>query len=142
MLYVCVVMGTTLIAWRNSLAGLVAVCQMAAGDGLADIFGRKWGRVKWPFSKAKSYAGSAAFVVGGTIVSLAVVQWFVAFGCLGNSTMALGGLTIRLAFISVVCAMIELVPFGDDNLTVPMAAVILTRLLFPHSLGDGPGSLG
>lgn len=36
----------------------MAISQMAAGDGMADIIGRKFGSAKWPFSKDKSYAGT------------------------------------------------------------------------------------
>ena len=55
---------------------------MAAGDGLADIVGRRWGTVKWPFSASKSYAGTAAFVVGAFVVSTAVLGLMSATGCL------------------------------------------------------------
>ena len=29
--------------------GLMAITQMAAGDGFADIVGRRWGKTKWPW---------------------------------------------------------------------------------------------
>ena len=53
---------------------------MAAGDGLADIVGRRWGTVKWPFSASKSYAGTAAFVAGAFVVSAAVLGLLSASG--------------------------------------------------------------
>ena len=52
---------------------MIAVTQMAVGDGLADIVGRQWGSVKWPFSKSKSLIGSGAFLVGGFTISAALL---------------------------------------------------------------------
>lgn len=54
--------------------GVIAVTQMAVGDGLADIVGRRWGTVKWPFAGGKkSVIGSAAFVLGSFVVSAALL---------------------------------------------------------------------
>lgn len=53
---------------------------MAVGDGLADIFGRKWGQKKWFFSSTKSYVGSIAFVISAFISSAALLYYFVAQG--------------------------------------------------------------
>lgn len=57
LLYVIILLLSTLLYWRDNLVGIVAVSQMAAGDGMADIVGRRLGKVKWPFSQTKSYAG-------------------------------------------------------------------------------------
>ena len=40
MLYTVVLFLGTLLFFRNSPIGVVAICQMAAGDGIADIVGR------------------------------------------------------------------------------------------------------
>ena len=41
-LYYCVViLAAVLFGWTKSSVALVAVCQMAAGDGFADIIGRR-----------------------------------------------------------------------------------------------------
>jgi dolichol kinase len=82
---------------------------MAAGDGLADIVGRRWGSHKWPFSKTKSYVGSLAFVAGAFAVSAAVLAWFRATGCLEFDVMAH---LSQLLLTSVICAAVELVPLG------------------------------
>ncbi|EOD29316.1 hypothetical protein EMIHUDRAFT_99736 [Emiliania huxleyi CCMP1516] len=60
-LYTLVLLVATVLGWRSPAAA-VAICQMAVGDGVADIVGRRYGSVKWPFSPSKSVAGSAAFV--------------------------------------------------------------------------------
>ena len=76
LIYVIILLLSTLLFWRGSVVGLVAVSQMAAGDGMADIVGRRWGGKKWPFSSTKSYAGTGAFVVSGFLVSLGLIAWF------------------------------------------------------------------
>lgn len=126
LIYTVVLFLSTLLGFRESPVGVVAVCQMAAGDGLADIVGRRWGAVKWPFSASKSYAGSLAFVVGAFVVSTGVLSLLSATGCL---SMNVGGYLPQLLFISVACALVELVPVWDDNITVPVAGAILTALL-------------
>ena len=80
LIYTVVLFLSTLLGFRESPIGVVAVCQMAAGDGLADIVGRRWGTVKWPFSASKSYAGTAAFVAGAFVVSAAVLGLLSASG--------------------------------------------------------------
>jgi phytol kinase len=126
LIYTVVLFLATLLGFRESPIGVVAVCQMAAGDGLADIVGRRYGTVKWPFSASKSYAGSLAFVVGAFGASVGVLSLLSATGCL---TLSVGSYLPQLVLISIVCALVELVPIGDDNVTVPVAGAILTALL-------------
>ena len=40
------------------------LCLMCGGDGLADIIGRKYGSLKLPFNKKKSWIGSVAMFAG------------------------------------------------------------------------------
>ena len=126
LIYVVVLFFSTLVGFRASPVGVVAVCQMAAGDGLADIVGRRFGRDKWPFSTTKSYAGSAAFVVGAFVVSTGVLSLLAATGCLALDVTAY---LPQLLAISVACAAVELVPISDDNITVPVAGAVLAALL-------------
>src|SRR5512143_369651 len=55
----------TILFWRHSPVGVVALMLLCGGDGLADIAGRRWGRSRLPFNPGKSWAGSAAMFVGG-----------------------------------------------------------------------------
>jgi dolichol kinase len=126
LLYVIILLLSTLLFWRGSVVGLVAVSQMAAGDGMADIVGRRWGGKKWPFSSTKSYAGTGAFVVSGFLVSLGLIAWFHFWGLVPALTLGVVG---RVGVISVLCAMVELVPWGDDNVTVPVVASALATAL-------------
>jgi phytol kinase len=106
LIYVVVLFLCTSLFWRNSLLAPIAVCEMAAGDGLADIVGRRFGTTKWSFSPQKSVAGTLAFVLGGFIVTELVLLWFRATGCVEFDPIAS---TWRVMAISVACAFIELV---------------------------------
>lgn len=126
MIYVSVLFISLLAFFRDSPIGVVAIAQMAVGDGLADIFGRKWGKQKWFFDRNKSYVGTAAFIIGAFVASCALLQWLVFTGCLSFDVV---GHVTQLLLISVVCALVELVPGLDDNITVPLAAAVLSYLL-------------
>jgi len=127
MIYVTVLFISLLAFFRDSPIGVVAIAQMAVGDGLADIFGRKFGKVnKWFFDKNKSYAGTIAFITGAFLASCALLQWLVFTGCLSFDVVGHLG---QLLLISVLCALIELVPGLDDNITVPVSAAILSYFL-------------
>jgi len=130
LIYCSVLVFLTLFSWRSDVA-IVAILQMAVGDGFADIFGRKWGKVKWPWSSSKSVVGTVAFVLGAFAACLGIVSWFGMFGCsLGTLTnLPVVDLATRLFFISLVSGATELVPLFDDNLTVPAVAAGLTYLL-------------
>ena len=118
----------------------------------------RYGSAKWPWSKQKSYAGSAAFAVGAFAVTLSLMAWFEWLGCISISAMNSAG---AIAFISFACALVELVsaradarapraaalflmwtfhaprptrrsaqiPLGDDNITVPIAASVLAHIM-------------
>ncbi|CAM9545051.1 unnamed protein product [Discosporangium mesarthrocarpum] len=102
---------------------------------MADLIGRRYGEKKWWFSHTKSYVGSLAFVLSSFGVCLGLLGWFHAAGCIAVSV---GGAAARVAAISVACALVELTSGGqpgggvlsDDNISVPIAAACLGRLLF------------
>ena len=111
------------------MVGVIAMSTMAAGDGMADIIGRKFGsNNKWFFSDSKSIAGSTAFAVASSITSIGLVNWLSFTGCL-HYTMDPIELAIRIVAISTICAVVELFPFVDDNYSVPITAAGLTALL-------------
>jgi len=132
-LYTWVLLAATLLGFRSVVAA-VAVCQMAVGDGVADIVGRRWGTIKWPFSDSKSYAGTGAFVVGAWAASLGVVSVYHTFGYTALTAQAA---VVPLLVVSVASALVELLPKGqgvmavltDDNLTVPACAALVGSLL-------------
>ena len=104
--YTLVLLMATALSWR-SIAGVVAVCQMAVGDGFADIIGRKLGKNRWRFSAEKSIEGSVAFVVSAFVATLSGLG-----GChaLGYTTQTVRTAVLPVLFISIACASIELFP--------------------------------
>ncbi|KAL3653834.1 hypothetical protein CASFOL_003515 [Castilleja foliolosa] len=80
------------IYWRTSPIAIAAVCNLCAGDGMADVIGRRFGSQKLPYNQNKSIIGS------------------ITMGCAG--------------FLASVGT--EL----DDNLTVPLSAVLVGSLVF------------
>lgn len=132
-LYTLILLSATILSWRSGLPGIVAVSTMAAGDGMADIVGRRFGKNnKWFFSEKKSIAGSMAFCVSAFLVSMVLILWldFSTEGIDALAGMGLDCLAIRLGVISSLCTAVELVPGVDDNWTVPLSAAVLTQILF------------
>jgi len=124
--YVIVLLTSVLMFWRDDLTGIVAVSTMAAGDGLADLIGRRFGNGnKWSFNQDKSIAGSVAFFVGASSCSVALALWFGYTGALTLS-LELSDLASRIVVISAISAVIELIPVVDDNWSVPLGAAILS----------------
>jgi hypothetical protein len=86
------------------------------GENLSDIVTqfenrRRYGSLKWPFSEKKSYVGSAAFVVSAFAVCAVLLSYLSATGCLVGFDV-LSKLP-QLLLISVLCALVELVPVGE-----------------------------
>lgn len=128
--YVLVLFLATACAWRSSVVGVIALAQMAVGDGLADIVGRRLGGTgKWPFAPSKSIAGTTAFVLGAFGASVGLIGWLHLFGCLATSPQDAAG---RALAISLSCAAVELLPSSvvDDNISVPLLGALLAALLF------------
>lgn len=127
--YVLVLLASVLAFWRDGYAGIIASSTMAAGDGLADLVGRRYGKDnKWFFSKDKSIAGSLAFFVGASSCSIALAWWFAYTGTLVPS-MEFADIAVRIIFISAISAIVELIPLVDDNWSVPLTAAILAAAL-------------
>lgn len=128
-IYVCILAACILLFWRESPIGIVALSALAAGDGLADLLGRRYGKSNhWPGLPKKSVAGSVAFWVGSTLTAVGLLLWMEHWECL---TLSYNGidLILRVAVVSLVAAGFELLPLFDDNYSVPLAAAIMTTLL-------------
>jgi phytol kinase len=119
----------TVIYWKDSPVGIVALMLLCGGDGLADIVGKRLGMVRLPWSKKKSWAGTLAMFAGGWLLSLLILWVYLAAGVFeGNLWSYIPALTI----ITLAAAAVESLPLNDfDNLTVPAVAVALGHLLFP-----------
>lgn len=129
-IYVCLFTFFLLVFWRNSFPGVVAMTTMAAGDGMADIIGRNYGRdsYKWPFSDGeKSLVGTIAFAVFAFGLTTVICYWLIATGSLVSS-LTLSAMATEILFISCICAVVEILPVGDDNYTVPGTAALLAAV--------------
>lgn len=118
-----------MIYWRTSPIAIAAICNLCAGDGLADIVGRRFGTQKIPYNRNKSIVGSIAMASAGFIASVGYMHYFSLYGYMHESLdMVLGFLVVSLA-----SAVVESLPIStklDDNLTVPLTSLLLGNLMF------------
>lgn len=117
------------IYWRTSPIAIAAICNLCAGDGFADIVGRRFGSWKIPYNRDKSIAGSISMALAGFLASLLFMHYFASFGYVRESwEMAFGFLVISLA-----SALVESLPIStklDDNLTVTVTSLLVGSLVF------------
>ena len=106
----------------SSLSCTIAVMIMGYGDGLAALFGTKWGKKKLPISFAtKSYLGG---LVMASVSFLITFIGLVAFTSIGLPTVLLVSVVV-----GILCCIAEAVtPFGLDNITVPFLALLILEV--------------
>lgn len=118
----------TIIFWKNSPVGIVALMMLCGGDGIADLVGRYFKSPKLFHSPAKSVAGSLGVFFGGWLLSAFVLWVYVLTGGLGGP---LTTYLLPLTVIAVVSTIIESFPQRDvDNITVTLVAALLGWWLF------------
>ena len=118
----------TLIFWKDSPIGMLALMLMCGGDGLAEIMGRRLKSPKLPWSKGKSVAGSVGMFIGGWVLAAFVLGMFVLAGVF---TGPFSGYLLPITVIALVGMAVESLPFKDiDNITVTLVAVALGLLYF------------
>ncbi|KAH7549859.1 hypothetical protein ACOSP7_025169 [Xanthoceras sorbifolium] len=127
--YAATITLASLIYWRTSPIAIAAVCNLCAGDGFADVVGRRLGREKLPYNPNKSVAGSVAMAAAGFLASLGFMYYFASFGYIQyNWEMVFGFLVVSLA-----SAIVESLPIStvlDDNLTVTLTSILVGNLVF------------
>ncbi len=118
----------TIIYWKSSPIGIIALMLMCGGDGLADIFGRKWGSIKIPWNRAKSWSGSIGMLLGGWVFSVLIVWIFTAAGIFSSPIQSY---LLPVTIIAIVGTLVESLPLKDiDNITITLSAIILGYFLF------------
>jgi phytol kinase len=128
--YGLVFVACTLLFWRHSPVGVMALMIMCGGDGLADVIGRRFGKTKLPFSPEKSVAGSLAMFGGSFVLGFGML---VLFNALGNfqPPLAMGRTAGAVAAVSLAATAVETLPFREvDNITVTLVSVIVGEWLF------------
>uniref|UniRef100_A0A0D9V7F3 Uncharacterized protein n=1 Tax=Leersia perrieri TaxID=77586 RepID=A0A0D9V7F3_9ORYZ len=127
--YATTITFATSVFWRTSPIAIALICNLCAGDGLADIVGRRLGKEKLPYNPNKSYAGSIAMALAGFLASIGYMHYFQTFGFIEESwSLAFGFLVV-----SVTAALVESHPISshlDDNLTVPLTSFLVGSLVF------------
>ena len=118
----------TLIFWKDSPVGIIALMLMCGGDGIADVVGRRVKSPKLAWSKEKSVAGSLAVFVGGWVLAFLMVA---IYGYAGVAGFSSANSFLPITIIAFVGMLVESLPFKDiDNLTITIAAVFLGVFLY------------
>ncbi|KAJ7522228.1 hypothetical protein O6H91_18G002600 [Diphasiastrum complanatum] len=126
--YAIAISAVTILFWRTSPISAVAIANLCAGDGVADIVGRRFGFVKLPYNKNKSYAGSIAMFIFSSLVSIIYLWFFSSFGFY----IVTNSLINQVILVSLLTALVESLSVStslDDNFTVPFTAVIAGMLM-------------
>lgn len=118
----------TIVFWRNSPIGMVALMILCGGDGLADIVGKKVGGIRMPWSPKKTLAGSVTMLLGGFLLSVLVLWVFIWHGYF---TAPITRYLLPIGVIAVATTLVESLPFPDiDNITIPLVSVLIGFLVF------------
>ena len=117
----------TIIFWRKSPIGIIALMILCGGDGLADVVGNQIKSVPLPWSPKKSLAGSVTMLLGSFIMAVLVLWVFVGQGYFPGP---IGHYLLPIGMMALATTLVESLPFTDiDNLTVPLISVLLGLLL-------------
>lgn len=120
----------TLVFWRHSPVGILALMSLCGGDGLADIVGRRFGTRKLFFNSQKSWMGSLAMGVGSFAFGFAFLALFNHVQNF-HPVLDLATTARNVAVISIVATIVEALPYRDiDNITLTAVAVGLGWWLF------------
>jgi phytol kinase len=118
----------TLLYWKDSPIGIIALMMMCGGDGIADIVGRRIPSPKLPWSREKSVAGSIGVFAGGWILSMLILFVYVTAGML---TGAFASYLLPVTLVALSSTLVESLPYRDvDNFTMTFAAVAVGLLVF------------
>lgn len=114
--------------WYDSPIGMAALMALCGGDGLADILGRRYGKVSLPWTARKSWIGMLGMFIGSWTLSAAMIGLFVRLGIFSAS---FEGILLPITLISLGATLVESLPLREvDNITITLTALILGHLLF------------
>lgn len=128
LLYGVVFVILTLVYWKNSPIGIIALMLLCGGDGLADVLGKRISSRALPWAPRKSTAGSLSMLFGGWVFAVAILAVYIGAGVFAGPLMRyIPGITV----IALAGMVVESLPFSDiDNVTVAATAVMLGHLFF------------
>ncbi|KAL6070066.1 Phosphatidate cytidylyltransferase [Balamuthia mandrillaris] len=127
-LYGMVFVATTVLFWGNSPTGICMLMLLCGGDGFAEVVGRLYGRHRLPHNPQKSWEGSMACFFFSILFQGIFLYWFRSLGWFVDGTDDLQSI---IFWTSLVGAFVESLPVLSffDNLTVPLSAYFVIRLL-------------
>ncbi|KAL6651598.1 hypothetical protein ACP70R_010523 [Stipagrostis hirtigluma subsp. patula] len=137
--YVLVLLFSVLLFWRESPIGIVSLSMMSGGDGFADIVGRRYGSLKLPFNEKKSWIGSISMFFSGFLLSaLYGTRMLFYFSSLGYFHVSWEEALGKLVLVALAATVVECIPVTDvvdDNISVPMATMMVAFLcsMLPRS---------
>jgi len=116
-LYPVTVLLLVLLFWRRLEIAAAAWGILAFGDGMASVAGMTLGRAKLPWNPRKSWAGTLAYWIFGSIAATALLLWTAP----GRYEVVFAIVIATLAALAA--AILESQPQGlDDNFGVPLVA--------------------
>jgi uncharacterized protein (TIGR00297 family) len=125
-LYPLTVLLLVLLFWKHQEIAAAGWGILAFGDGMAAVVGITLGRTKLPWNPGKSWAGTLAYVLFGTLAATGLLLWTAP----GRYET---GFALAICFAAtLLAALAESLPQGlDDNLGVPLlSSVFLFGLAF------------
>lgn len=118
----------TLVYWKDSPIGIIALMMMCGGDGIADIVGRRIASPKLPWSREKSVAGTLGVFLGGWVMSAVIIYIFVAAGAF---TGAFTNYLPPITGIALAGAVVESLHYKDiDNISMTLASALIGHWFF------------
>ena len=118
----------TVVYWKDSPIGIIALMMMCGGDGIADIVGRQIKSPKLPWSSEKSIAGTLGVFIGGWLMSLGIIYIYIQAGVFSAPITAY---LFPITMISLAGAVVESLHYKDiDNVTMTLASALVGSLFF------------
>lgn len=117
----------TIVYWKDSPIGMIALMLMCGGDGMADVIGRRYGNKKLPWAPEKSWLGSLGMFLGGWILAIGILGVYIFSGVFAGP---LSSYIPTLTLIALAGTAVESFPIKDiDNITITLTAVFLGHIL-------------
>jgi phytol kinase len=117
----------TILYWKYNPIGVIALMLLCGGDGLAEVIGRRYGKIRLPWNKDKSWIGSFGMFLGGWLFALVVLEIYLLVDVFPGS---LGAYLPAVTWIALGATLVESLSFSDiDNITITLTALILGHLL-------------
>jgi len=117
----------TLIFWKDSPVGIVALMMLCGGDGIADMVGRNIKSPKLSWSLEKSIAGSIGVFAGGWLLAALIMFVYVQAGIFASP---FSSYLLPLTWIALGTTVVESLPLKDvDNITATLVAAVMGYFL-------------